>query len=97
MLSLVNFILNNKEHFQLDLLIQSLNMRNKINLRTPVSNLTCILKNTYYAGIKIFNNLPYTILSSVNEKAQFKVALKRYLNIHSFYSIDDYLMFRNNL
>jgi len=26
-----------------------------------------------------------------NEKAQFKVALRKYLNTHSFYSVDDFL------
>jgi len=26
-----------------------------------------------------------------NEKAQFKVALRKYLNTHSFYSVDDSL------
>jgi len=26
-----------------------------------------------------------------NEKAQFKAALRKYLNMHSFYSVDDFL------
>jgi hypothetical protein len=26
-----------------------------------------------------------------NEKAQFKVALRKYLNTYSFYSVDDFL------
>jgi hypothetical protein len=28
----------------------------------------------------------------MNEKAKFKVVLKRYLNTHSFYSVDEFLM-----
>jgi hypothetical protein len=32
----------------------------------------------------------------VNKKSQFKVALKRYLNTHSFYSVDEFLMFEND-
>jgi hypothetical protein len=35
-------------------------------------------KGTYYAGIKIFNNLPPDLKCIINEKAQFKVALKLY-------------------
>jgi len=27
----------------------------------------------------------------MNKKAQFKVALKRYLNTHSFYSVEEFL------
>jgi hypothetical protein len=31
-----------------------------------------------------------------NEKAKFKVALKRYLNTHSFYSVGEFFMCENN-
>jgi hypothetical protein len=30
----------------------------------------------------------------MNENAQFKVALKRYLNIHCFYSVEEFLTFK---
>jgi hypothetical protein len=56
---------------------------------------TCII-NTYYSGIKIFNNLPSSLKSLTNEKAEFKVALKRYLNTHSFYSVDKFLLSKND-
>lgn len=32
----------------------------------------------------------------MNKKAQFKVALKQYLNTHIFYSADEFQMFNNN-
>jgi hypothetical protein len=32
----------------------------------------------------------------MNKKAQFKVALKRYLNTHSFYSVEKFLTFIND-
>jgi hypothetical protein len=53
-------------------------------------------KSTYYSGIKIFNNLPSSLKSLMNEKGEFKVALKRYLNTHSFYSIDEFLLSKND-
>jgi hypothetical protein len=31
----------------------------------------------------------------MNKKAQLKVALKRYLNTHCFYSVEEFLMFKN--
>jgi hypothetical protein len=61
------------------------------HLHRPVANLTCFKKSAYYSGIKIFNNLPSSLKCLMNEKAQFKVALKRYLNTHSFYSVDEFL------
>jgi hypothetical protein len=90
--SLLNFIINNQEHFQTNSAVHSVNTRNKQHLLRPVANLTCFQKSTYYSGIKIFNNLPSSLKSLVNEKARFKVALKRYLNTHSFYSVDEFLV-----
>jgi hypothetical protein len=46
----------------------------------------------YYAGIKIFSNLPSDLKILMNGKAQFKIGLKRYSNTHSFYSVDEYLL-----
>jgi hypothetical protein len=89
--SLVNFIVNNQEYFQNNSAIHSVNTRNKNQLYRPIANLSCFQKSAYYAGIKIFDSLP----SLVNKKARFKVALKRYLITHSFYSVDEFLMFTN--
>jgi hypothetical protein len=33
-------------------------------------------KGAYYAGIRIFNGLPSDLKGLMNEKAQFKIALK---------------------
>jgi hypothetical protein len=72
--------------------VHSVNTRNKHHLHRPIANLTCFQKSTYYSGIKIFNNLPSSLKHLMNEKAKFKVALKRYLNTHSFYSVDEFLV-----
>jgi hypothetical protein len=48
------------------------------------------------SGIKIFNNLPSSLKSLMNEKAKFKVALKQYLNTHAFYSVDEFLLSKND-
>jgi hypothetical protein len=47
---------------------------------------------SYYSGIKIFDNLPASLKSLMNEKAKFKTALKQYFNTHSFYSVDEFLL-----
>jgi hypothetical protein len=92
--SLMNFIVNNQEHFKTNCAIHSVNTRNKNQLHRPIANLSCFQKSAYYAGIKIFSLLS-SLTSIINKKAQFKVALKIYLIIHSFYSGDEILMFTN--
>jgi IS1 family transposase len=90
--SLLNFIINNQEHFQTNSAVHSVNTRNKHHLHRSAANLTCFHKSTYNSDIKIFNNLRSSFKSLMNEKAKFKVALKRYLNTHTFYSVDEFLL-----
>jgi hypothetical protein len=40
-----------------------------------------------YAEKKIFNILPCTLTGYMSERIQFKAALTRYLNTHSFYIV----------
>ena len=47
-------------------------------------------KSMFYAGIRIFNSLPHSLTILKNEKEKFKVALRRYLHTHSFYSVDEF-------
>jgi hypothetical protein len=90
--SLLNFIISNQEHFQANSAVHSVNTRNKNHRHRPIANPTGFQKSTYYSGIKIFNNLSYSLKSLMNEKARFKVALKRYLNTHSFYSVEKFVV-----
>jgi hypothetical protein len=89
----MNFIVNNQEHSQTNSATHSVNIRNKNQLHRPFANLSCFQKSAYYAGI---NSLPSSLTSLINKKEQFKVALKGYLITHSFYSVDEFLMFTNN-
>jgi IS1 family transposase len=92
--SLMNFLVDNKDNFQTNSSIHSINTSNKHHLHRPIANLSCFQKSTFYPSIRIFNSLPCNIK---NEKAQFKAALSRYLNAHSFYSVDQLLMSTVNL
>jgi hypothetical protein len=49
-----------------------------------------------YAGNKIFNSSSFRLTSLINEKAQFRRALIKYLKIYSFFSIDDITMLKND-
>jgi hypothetical protein len=94
--TLMNFILNNQEHFQTNSTTHSVNTRKRDYLHRPTANLSCYQKSAHCVGIKIFNSLPSDLRSLMNKQTQFKVALKRYLNTHYFYSIEEFLPFKND-
>ena len=87
--SLMSFFIGNQEKFQTNSSVHNINVRNKHHLHRPVANLSCFQKGASYSGIRIFNSLPRSITNLKNEKTQFKVALKRFLNARSFYSVDE--------
>ena len=87
--SLMSFFIGNQEKFQTNLSVHNINTRNKHHLHRPVPNLSCFQKGASYSGIRIFNSLPPSITNLKNEKTQFKVALKKFLNTNSFYSVDE--------
>jgi hypothetical protein len=65
------------------------------HLRRVAANGSVVQKAAGYADIKIFNSLPLDFdISVTNDK--FEVALKRCLNTHSFYSVDEFFQFKNN-
>ena len=53
---------------------------------------TCPVLNkfTLYAGIKIFNSLLLGLTVLKNEKAKFKLTLRKYLNTLSLYSVAEF-------
>ena len=53
-------------------------------------------KGPHYAGIKIYNNLPTHIKQLSSNFNQFKKALKDFLQLHSFYTLAEYLNYNRN-
>jgi hypothetical protein len=88
--SLMSFFIGNQEKFQTNLSVHNINTRNKHHLHRPVANLSCFQKGVSFSGIRIFNSLPRSITNLKNEKTQCKLALKKVLNAHSFYSVDEF-------
>ena len=58
MLSLLMFIVQNKNFFLTNNENHNLDTKQRNNLYLPQANLTMYQKGAYYSGIKIFNNLP---------------------------------------
>jgi hypothetical protein len=48
-------------------------------------------KSPTYAGVKIYNHLPADIKDLADDIKSFKKALKNYLHVHSFYTVDEFL------
>lgn len=83
--SLMNFTVSNQENVQTSSSTHNINTSNKHHLHRPNANLSCYQNSTFYAGIKIFNSLPRSVTILKNEKAKFKLALRKYLNAHCLY------------
>jgi hypothetical protein len=92
----MSFIVNNQDNFQTNLSVPSVNTWNKNHLHKQTAKLQCFQESACYAGIKVFNSLPCQFTSLMNAKAQFKVALGRYLQYTIHYSVDQFLMFKND-
>jgi hypothetical protein len=88
--SVLLFVVKNKDLYTINQEIHNINTRSNINLHPPMCNLTIFQKGAYFFGVQLFNHLPLKIKSLSNEVKLFKSALKRFLNLHSFYSMEEY-------
>ena len=95
-LSTVLYVLINKNLYTTNQNIHQINMRYNSNLHLSTCNLTLYQKGAYFSGIKLFNPLPQTLKHFSNDIKAFKPALVRFLNLHSFYLVEEYLQLKNN-
>jgi hypothetical protein len=94
--SVLLFVVKNKVLYTTNQEIHNISTRSNINLHPPVCNLTLFQKGAYFSGMKLFNHLPLKIKSLSNEIKLFKPALKRFLNLHSSYSVEEYFEYSYN-
>jgi hypothetical protein len=94
--SVLLFVVKNKDLYTTNQEIHNVNTRSNINSHPPVCNLTIFQKGAYFSSIKLFNHLPLKIKILSNEIKLFKPALKRFLNLHSFYSMEEYFEYSYN-
>ena len=89
-LSLMVFVVKNKNFFILNSEIHTKGTRQLKKLYHPITNLTVYQKGAHYMGIRIFNNLPPNIKEISNNIKKFANCLNQFLHKHSFYSIEEY-------
>jgi hypothetical protein len=90
LLSLLLFVVDNGDYFRLNFEIDSFNTKNKSNLHPPLSILTVFQRGPYFSGIKALSNLPSYVKNLLQNKKQFKQALKEFLHSYSFYSLNEF-------
>lgn len=89
-LSLMLFVVNNKNLFVLNSDKHNIRTRHTNNLYQPTTNFTVYQKGVYCMGIRVYNNLPTYIKEESHNPKKFKTCLKHFLHIHYFYSIEEY-------
>jgi len=91
MLSLLIFVVQNKNIFSTSIKTHNIDTRERNNLYPPQANLTIYQKGAYYSVIEICNNLPLEIKNVTGSQKKFKIALKKILYTYSLYTMEEYL------
>jgi len=89
-LSLLLFMIRNKNQFQVNSEIHQINTRQHANLHQPFVNATKYQKGVQCIGVMVFNMLPFYIKAEYENLKKFKAMLQKYLCENSFYSLDEY-------
>jgi len=88
--SLLLCVVNNRYHFIPNSVYHVSNTRHRNDLHLPQATLTMYQKGVYYSGIKVFNGLPRALKDISSKPDKFKIALRKFLQTRSFYSLDEF-------
>jgi hypothetical protein len=84
------FIVKNIDKYATNSDIHNINTRQRLEFHYPTCKSTKVQKGVYNTGIRIFKNLPNSIKNLSQDLNKFKYSLKRFLQVGSFYSLDEY-------
>jgi hypothetical protein len=88
--SLMLFVVKNRNEFTLNSEIYEINTRQQGNLHQPLANLRKYQKGICYIGTKVYNNLPLYTEDVSKDFKKSEGKFKQFLQIHSFYSLQEY-------
>jgi len=77
--------------------IHSINTRYNSNFRHPRVNLTAYKNGTYSTSSKVFNYRPTNVKDLSHNVNQFRLTLKDFHHLHSFYTLEKYFNNSSNL
>jgi hypothetical protein len=83
------FMMKNMDKFVTNSDIHNIYTRQRFELHYP-TKFTKVQKGVSYTGIQIFNNLPHSIKNLSQDFNKFTHSLKKFLQMGSFYSLDEY-------
>jgi len=92
--SLLLFVARNRNLYESNSEIHSINTRFSSDLHTRTANFTTFQKRVFYFGIKIFNHLT-SIKNTFYDINQFGSVLKSFLLVNSFY-LEEYFALNSN-
>ena len=95
-LSFSLFVIHIKNYFKLNSEIHSINSRTKSTLHQPLFRLTAYQRGTYYFRVKVFSSLRTQIKDLSYNTKLFKLTLKSYLYVHSYYTLEEYFTYNKN-
>jgi hypothetical protein len=82
--------MGNLEEFLTNSDIHSLDTHQKSCLHLPSTRMTKSQRGVYYMGVKIYNKLPSKIRCLSSNKNKFYKALKKFLLLGSFYTVEEF-------
>ena len=91
------FVARNRELFTTNADVHNLPTRSHNDFHLPIANLSVFQKGVYFSGAKIFNNLPTDLKQTFYIVCKFKKGLKRFLLYNSFYSLEEYYSWKENV
>jgi hypothetical protein len=92
--SLILFVFNNRNLFDLNTHIHQHDTRNKNNIHLPSINLTKVKKGPYFSCIQMFNQLPENMKFLDPKKRKHKKILQTFCWTHPYYLINEYLLYK---
>ena len=84
------FVIENLREFTTNSDVHFLNTRQKSHVHPPLIRTTKGQKGVRYMGVKIYNRLPTKIQSLSANKKQIHKALKKFLLLGSFYTLEEF-------
>jgi len=91
------FMAKNRELFVINANVHNFATRSHNDLHLPNANLSVFQKGVYFSGVKSFNNLPTDLKQISHNIHKFQKALKRFLLDNSFYSLEEYYDWTENV
>jgi len=90
-------VVNNRYYFIQNSVYHDSNTTHRNDLHLPHATLAMYQKGVYYSGIEVFNGLPRALNVISSEPSKFKIALRKFLQTRSLYSLDEFFLTNSDI